>query len=108
MKKFILAILMSLSLASPVLAAKPPESSCTIDSGYLYATNLPLDYPVGLTYDPYPIGIGSGIPVAPDGSYSRQWSYTTAYFWVRGHGPSDFKPGKQLNDYHVIAMCAVP
>ena len=83
------------------------EASCRFEGGTLYAAGLSTTYPVGLTYDPYPIGIGTGIPVAPDGTFSHQYGWATAYFWVRGHGPSLIKPGPQLNDYHVIAMCEV-
>ena len=81
------------------------QAACWFSEGYLYATGLPTTYPVGVTLDPYPVGIGTGIPVNPDGTWSREADWASAYFWVRGHGPSLRKPGPGLNDFHVIAEC---
>ena len=101
MKRAVTLGLAVLALSS--LAAKPPETTCWFADGYLYATGLPTTYPFAVTQDPYPTGTTQW---SVDGTLAAPSGATTAYFWVRGHGPSLIKAGAQLNDYHVIAMCA--
>ena len=98
-----LALIAALLWAAPV-AAKG-EATCWFEGGYLYAQALPTTYPFAWTPTLYPVGTTI---MTTDGTYSIQTSATTAYFWVRGHGPSLIKAGPQLNDYHVIAICEAP
>lgn len=98
----VLAAIALVILYGSVQAART-QASCWFSGGWLFASGLPTTYPVGVTVEPLPTGIGTGIPVNPDGTFSRaEFPSPAAYFWVRGHGPSLFKAGKQLNDYHVI------
>ena len=98
----------------PVLAAASPNPTCTLTGSpvVLSAINLPNDTLLGLTlYPGEPVNPrpGGGF-VTTDGTYTETLSMTppiTAYFWQRGHGPSLIKLGPQLNDYKVIAICAI-
>lgn len=78
------------------------QAACWFAGGWLYATGLPTTYPYSVTSSPYPIGTTQW---STDGTYAGPTWVTAAYFWVRGHGPSLIKPGRQLNDYHLIAEC---
>ena len=93
--------LIALLLWAPPVAGKG-EAACWFEAGTLYAQGLPTTYPFAWTPTPYPVGTTL---LTTDGTYSIQTSATSAYFWVRGHGPSLIKAGPQLNDYHVIAIC---
>lgn len=113
-KKIISAFLVSLALVVPVNAAPSRVTEChwtpnpvTVDqAATLYVTGLPTTYPFTITFDPYPRGTSWW---TVDGTFTSSGWYgsRTAYVWVRGHGPSLIKAGKQLNDYHVIAMCTL-
>ena len=100
MRAVLAALILALGLSVPV-SARPADVECWFADGYLYATGLPTTYPFAVTSEPYPVGT---TPWSVDGTFRVQTSITTAYFWVRGHGPSLIKAGPQLNDYHVICI----
>ena len=103
MRAVLTALILTGALVAPV-EARLADTECWITNGHLYVIGLPTTYGFAITYDPYPVGTTQ---MDDDGLFDRQWPYPTAYVWVRGHGPSLIKAGKQLNDYHVIAMCQV-
>jgi len=97
-----LALAVLVLLYGSANAAKPTEASCWFADGYLYATGLPIGVEFSITSEPYPTGVHL---VTQDGTWSGPTWATAAYFWTRGHGPSLFKAGPQLNDYSVKAVC---
>jgi hypothetical protein len=101
-RRALVGAILTAAIVAPVSAAKPVEASCWFADGYLYAIGLPTTYPYAVTASPYPTGTTSW---SEDGTLVLSTWATDAYFWVRGHGPSKFKPGPQLNDYHLIAEC---
>ena len=106
MKRLAASIGLVLIVSSPVVGGQRQEPSCSLTPTLLSAVDLPIDISFGFTFQPYPsVGLRT-----QDGTFSREGTYIaplTAYFWVRGHGPSLIKAGPQLNDYHVIAICSV-
>lgn len=71
------------------------------------AINLPTNRLITFSFTPFPNGGG----IETDGTFVLSnwvlYTDTTVYIWTRGGGGALFKPGKQLNDYHPIAMCSV-
>ncbi len=96
-----LLVLVSCYWFAANVKARIAETTCWFANGYLYATGLPTTYPFAVTLEPYPVGTTQW---SVDGTYAGPVSFTTAYFWVRGHGPSLIKAGAQLSDYHVICI----
>lgn len=113
--KIALAAVLSIAFAGPVSAAASPDPSCSwtpssVASGEVSTAtviNMPTDRLFTYTFSPYPRGVTLS---TTDGTYSVEWivgETTTIYFWTRGGGGGLFKPGKQLNDYHPVAICTV-
>jgi hypothetical protein len=88
--------------AATYARAARSTASCWFADGWLYAMGLPITYPYSVTTTFYPSGTTSW---SIDGTLAVETWATDAYFWVRGHGPSNRKVGPQLNDYHLIAEC---
>lgn len=110
MKRPALVALLALLLsAGPVAADKALPAECwfTTDPLTFHAINLPTNDAFSITSDPYPTGTGTW---SVDGTYTVVVAATpplTFYVWRRGGGVNLLKAGKQLNDYHVIAICSI-
>jgi hypothetical protein len=110
LKRSILIALAALFLfASPVAAAKNDPAECWFTTNPLtfHAINLPTNDSFSITSDPYPTGTGTW---TVDGTYTFVVAASpplTYYVWRRGGGTNLLKAGKQLNDYHVIAICSI-